>query len=54
MRLRWAAAAALETERNFRRIIGHEDLWILQAALGEAQATSKKPKSVLDGERLAA
>jgi len=28
MALRWAAAAALETERNFRRIIGHEDLWM--------------------------
>ena len=35
MVLRWAAAAYLETEQRFRKIIGHRDLWILQAALDE-------------------
>jgi transposase-like protein len=29
MALRWAAAAALETEKGFRKIIGHRDLWML-------------------------
>ena len=33
--LRWAAAAYLETEQRFRKIIGYRDLWILQAALDE-------------------
>jgi transposase-like protein len=31
---RWAASAWLITERNFRRIIGHRDLWSLAAILG--------------------
>ena len=35
MVLRWAAAAYLETEQRFRKIIGYRDLWILQAALDE-------------------
>jgi len=38
MALRWAAAAAPEAEQNCRKIIGHEDLWMLSA--------------VLDGDRL--
>ena len=54
MALRWAAAAALETERNFRKIIGHEDLWMLKAALDDDQPHAKKPTSTLDEERLAA
>jgi hypothetical protein len=33
--LRWAAAAYLETEQRFRKIIGYRDLWILPAALDE-------------------
>ncbi len=33
MVLRWAAAALLMTEQNFRRIMGHRDLWMLKAAL---------------------
>ena len=37
MALRWTAAAALETEKNFRKIIGHEDLWMLKAALDDDQ-----------------
>jgi putative transposase len=31
---RWAASAWLLTEKNFRRIIGHADLWALAAILG--------------------
>jgi len=40
--LRWAAAAALETERNFRKIMGHKGLWMLKAVLDEAQSLSNE------------
>ena len=33
MVLRWAAAALLMTEKNFRRIMGYRDLWMLKVAL---------------------
>ena len=33
MALRWAAAAGLEAEKSFRRILGYESLWMLKAAL---------------------
>ena len=33
MILRWAAAAYLETEKNFRRIMGYRDIWVLESAL---------------------
>jgi hypothetical protein len=33
MVLRWAASAFLATEKNFRRIMGYRDLWMLKAAL---------------------
>jgi len=35
MVLRWAAAAYLETEKSFRRIIGYQELWTLKAVLDE-------------------
>ena len=35
MVLRWAATAYLETEQNFRKLMGYRDLWMLQAALDE-------------------
>ena len=35
MVLRWAAAALLMTEQNFRRIMGYRDLWMLKAALNQ-------------------
>jgi putative transposase len=35
MVLRWAAAALLTTEQNFRRIMGYRDLWMLKAALDQ-------------------
>ena len=37
MVLRWVAGAYLLTEKSFRKIIGHEHLWTLVAALGQAQ-----------------
>jgi transposase-like protein len=33
MAKRWAAAAFLVTEKNFRRIMGYQDLWALKAIL---------------------
>jgi putative transposase len=42
MVLRWAAAALLMTEKNFRRIMGYTDLWMLKAALGRTQDSSKE------------
>lgn len=39
MVLRWAAASYLDAERHFRKIIGHEDLWMLKAALDEDTTT---------------
>jgi transposase-like protein len=41
MVLRWAAAAFLATEKQFRRVSGYQHLWMLKSALGheeEAQA----------------
>lgn len=35
MALRWAGAAFEATEKNFRRIMGHEQLWMLKAVLDE-------------------
>jgi len=35
MVLRWCASALLATEKNFRRIMGYKQLWILQANLTE-------------------
>lgn len=33
MVLRWCVSALLATEKNFRRIMGHKDLWMLKAKL---------------------
>jgi transposase-like protein len=54
MALRWAAAAALETERNFRKIIGHEHLWMLTAVLDEGQSLSDRSQIPVDEGRVAA
>jgi hypothetical protein len=40
---RWAASAWLLTERHFRRLSGHQDLWALAGILGRS---SKIEKSV--------
>jgi putative transposase len=54
MVLRWAAAAALETEKNFRKIMGHKDLWMLKAVLEENQPLSEESEISIDNGRLAA
>jgi transposase-like protein len=35
MALRWTAAAFASAEKNFRRVMGHQHLWMLKAALDE-------------------
>ena len=42
MVLRWAAAAWLMTEKNFRRMMGYRDLWMLEAALGKKSGVSQE------------
>jgi hypothetical protein len=42
---RWkdaATAAFLDTEKNFRKIMGYKDLWMLDAILNPAKATAAK------------
>lgn len=41
MVLRWAASAFAATEKNFRRIQGYRDLWMLKAALENRMADDK-------------
>lgn len=41
---RWAASAWLLTEKHFRRIDGHQELWALAAILGRQGCTPKKEK----------
>jgi putative transposase len=36
MVLRWAAATFLTAEKRFRRIAGHQELWVLKAALSQS------------------
>jgi transposase-like protein len=37
MVLRWAASAYLATEKSFRRIMGHEQLWMLKSYLDRSE-----------------
>ena len=48
MVLRWAASAYLATEKSFRRIMGHEQLWMLKSYLdqNEEAATVAAKKKV--------
>ena len=41
---RWAASAWLLTEKHFRRIDGHQELWALAALLGREVSAAKKEK----------
>ncbi len=41
---RWAASAWLLTEKHFRRIDGHQELWTLAAILGREVSAVKKEK----------
>ena len=52
---RWsAAAAALETQKNFRKTIGLRDLWMLKAALNDYQTAPENANSVVEKKRLVA
>ena len=42
MVLRWAATALLETEKNFRKIMGYRDLWMLTAALDRNTVSARQ------------
>jgi putative transposase len=42
MVLRWMASAFLRTEKRFNRIMGHKDLWALEAILNPSATASKK------------
>ena len=48
MAVRWAAAAFMDAEKNYRRIMGYKDLWILKAHLDELGTPP------VDGEEVAA
>lgn len=39
---RWAAAAFLDTERSFRKIMGYKDLWMLEAILNPTDAAQSE------------
>jgi len=45
MVLRWVAAAFLQTEKNFRRIQGYRDLWMLKAKLENEAILDSKQKA---------
>jgi transposase-like protein len=42
MVLRWAAAALLMTEQNFRKIMGYRDLWMLKSALDHKEVSLQR------------
>ncbi len=42
MVLRWMASAFLRTEKRFKRIMGHKDLWALEAILNPTATAGKK------------
>jgi len=54
MALRWARAAALETKKDFRKIIGHEGLWMLRAVLEEGWSLRADSEVPVHNGRLAA
>jgi putative transposase len=39
---RWAAAAFLATEKNFRKIMGYHDLWMLDAILNGSKSVTRR------------
>jgi hypothetical protein len=41
---RWVASAWLLTEKHFRKIDGHRDLWALATILGRQPAQQSKEK----------
>lgn len=45
MALRWAAAAFVETEKSYRKIIGYDQLWILKAHLDDLEPVAEMKKA---------
>ena len=39
---RWSAAAFLEIEKSFRKIMGYRDLWALKAILDGSQPATRQ------------
>ena len=46
MAVRWAAAAFLDAEKGYRRIMGYKDLWVLKAHLDELSTPPVDGKEV--------
>ncbi len=46
MALRWAAAALVATEKNFRKLQGHKLLWMLKSYLDEPKENVAEEKRV--------
>ena len=44
MALRWTATAFDATAKNYRRIIGHDQLWILKSHLDEKDPVAEMRK----------
>ena len=44
MLMRWVAGAFLLTEKHFRRIMGHRDLWSLAGILGRTKHAASSEK----------
>ncbi len=51
MALRWTAANFAATEKTFRRIMGHGDLWMLKAALDEPSQDQQVAQQMKASER---
>ena len=49
MALRWTAASFAASEKNFRRIMGHQHLWMLKAALDEPQQDQQLAQQIKAG-----
>jgi len=45
MALRWAATSFVETEKSYRRIIGHDQLWMLKAHLDDLKPVAEMKKA---------
>ena len=45
MALRWAATSFVETEKSYRRIIGHDQLWMLKAHLDDLEPVAEMTKA---------
>jgi hypothetical protein len=46
MALRWAAATFVETEQNYRRIMGYQQLWMLKATLDEPREDQSEGQTI--------